>query len=74
MEREKQPHSRAGNSSNQRRQQQGNKVPEKGKGLRRLSLKRGKPTTSRRKYQKFIIVAKKEPTGIFTNPGGQGKD
>lgn len=58
LDREKQMHSRAGNSSGQRRQRD-NKVPEKGEGLHRLSLKRGKPTTSRRKYQKFIIVAKK---------------
>lgn len=58
-DREKQPHSRAGKSSGQRRRQGDNKVPEKGEELHRLSLKRGKPTTSRRKYQKFLVVAKK---------------
>lgn len=39
-DREKQPHSRAGNSSGQRRRQRDNKVPEKGEGLPRLSLRR----------------------------------
>lgn len=70
--REKQPQNRAGNSSGQRRRQGDHKVPEKGEGLHRLSSKRAKPTTSRRRYQKFMLVAKKSQWVHLQTPGGQG--